>query len=726
MREKIRNFTALFLTCLTLAGFFSACKQPIDTYVAEQTKIKDADPLDGGGGWEPAKEPYEVLPGTGKLKSKGKAAPGAMTYYVDAENGSDANDGLSPLQPWKSFKNVNATTFNPGDHILLEADSIWNGTPVDLTNRTTLLSSAEVGMLWPKGNGAAGNPIVIDLYDIDGFGTARPTVSWSADKRPLINGNGTPSSNDSYPYAPSGAIYLEDQSYWEIYNMECTNTFANPASEPNHWYSMNVRKGLAGILAAAAPSRKSDSLTLNHIAIRNCYVHDVQSESTNNKPKGSYTLSTYFGGDHEASKIVGGILVNASSYDGIWLEGNIVKKVGLEGLRTSAQNNKNVYIRGNYVETVAGDGIVLSSIDSSTALVENNVIKDSCAAPNTGTANYAACWAYIVKDALFQYNEAYGALYGYQDGEAWDIDSNCDKVIYQYNYSHHNAGGAILFMSAITNGVFRYNISANDGGSTRYMDTVDDRSGAIPVDPSSSSYTAWSNGQTIFHYGGGSGSTGGSSIPLIYNNTFYIGDGITCGLFGNNEGRAMDKYVRFYNNIVVKAGNGTVYLTYGHQGNGNGSGRITNEAGGFKNNLFWGYDTDPAAGNFSKFSHGGTAVSSLFSQYGNRWANPGLRIQQSANVAALRTQRDDAFSAGSFNDPDALVLFTGTAKLRNRASIFSPASASTVTGGMEIPSNGGSPVDGAWAGPRLTADIFGAEINPASPPLGAAAGPYNQ
>jgi hypothetical protein len=337
--------------------------------------------------------------------------------------------------------------------------------------------------------------------------------------------------------------------------------------------------------------------------------------------------------------------------------------------------------------------------------------------------NYAACWAYIVKNGLFQYNEAYGTIYGWNDGEAWDIDSGCDKVIYQYNYSHHNAGGAILFMSDMTDGVFRYNISANDGGSTRYMASVADAPGANPVSASVKSYTDWSKGQSIFHYTN-ENTTGSRNMPLIYNNTFYIGDGITCGLFGHTTTSAIQKYVRFYNNIVVKTGTGTVYLSYGQSGNGNAG--FINDTG-FKNNLLWGYDTDSSTGNHAKFSNGsGTAVSTLFVSNGNKWQNPGLKIQEAANVTALRSQRDDVFPPASFNDPDALKTFTGTARMRSRASILSPQNASTVQGGMAIPEVGGPVVDGAWNGESLTADIFGAVVDPASPPFGAAAGPYNQ
>jgi hypothetical protein len=39
----------------------------------------------------------------------------AATYYVDATNGNDANNGTSESTPWKTIAQVNASTFNPGD-----------------------------------------------------------------------------------------------------------------------------------------------------------------------------------------------------------------------------------------------------------------------------------------------------------------------------------------------------------------------------------------------------------------------------------------------------------------------------------------------------------------------------------------------------------------------------------------------------------------------------------
>ena len=41
----------------------------------------------------------------------------AANYFVDATNGNDENDGLSPDLPWRTIEKVNHQRFYPGDSI---------------------------------------------------------------------------------------------------------------------------------------------------------------------------------------------------------------------------------------------------------------------------------------------------------------------------------------------------------------------------------------------------------------------------------------------------------------------------------------------------------------------------------------------------------------------------------------------------------------------------------
>lgn len=69
----------------------------------------------------------------------------ATTYYVDPL-GSNANDGLSPITPWRTLLKVGISTFQPGDVILFKRDGVWNE------------------WLTPPSSGTAANPIKFDAY----------------------------------------------------------------------------------------------------------------------------------------------------------------------------------------------------------------------------------------------------------------------------------------------------------------------------------------------------------------------------------------------------------------------------------------------------------------------------------------------------------------------------------------------------------------------------------
>jgi Na+-transporting NADH:ubiquinone oxidoreductase subunit NqrB len=48
----------------------------------------------------------------------------AASYYVDATNGKDSNDGFSPSTPWKTISKVNASNFNLGAQISVKGGTL--------------------------------------------------------------------------------------------------------------------------------------------------------------------------------------------------------------------------------------------------------------------------------------------------------------------------------------------------------------------------------------------------------------------------------------------------------------------------------------------------------------------------------------------------------------------------------------------------------------------------
>jgi len=162
-----------------------------------------------------------LLPVVAAHASAAAAATG-VAYYVDAAGGSDTNHGTGAAAPWKSLAKVNATTFHAGDQILLKAGQVWSG------------------QLWPKGSGVAGSPIVLSSY---GSGA-----------RPRIDGASRVTST----------VKLNDQQYWEIRNLEITNTAPAPGTP---------RANLNDLHTTHTPADTGQ--TLNYLHVDGVYVHDV-------------------------------------------------------------------------------------------------------------------------------------------------------------------------------------------------------------------------------------------------------------------------------------------------------------------------------------------------------------------------------------------------------------------------------------------------------------------
>jgi hypothetical protein len=121
----------------------------------------------------------------------------AATYYVST-SGSDTNSGTSQNKAWKTLGKVNSSSFIAGDVIRFKRGNSWTGT---LSGTLSPCSAT-------KCSGTAALPIKIDNYGTTGG-------------LPVIDGGGG-----------TAVIYLENQNYWEIRNLEITN---NGSSGPQRF-----------------------------------------------------------------------------------------------------------------------------------------------------------------------------------------------------------------------------------------------------------------------------------------------------------------------------------------------------------------------------------------------------------------------------------------------------------------------------------------------------------
>jgi hypothetical protein len=392
------------------------------------------------------------------------------TYYVDARNGRDEASGNSPPTAWRSMSKVNATTFLPGDHILFKSGSTWTG------------------QLWPKGSGTAEHPITIDKY--------------GGDALPVINGAGL----------AEDTVLLKNQEYWEVRNLEVTNTGATPS----------LRRGVDVV---------ADNVgELHHIYLQDLKVHDVNG-SLKEKANGGIHYRSI--GDIKPSRFVDLRIEN----NHIWH----VDRSGIFGwsthwIRTKWYPSLGVVIRNNVLDDIGGDGVVNVATDG--ALVEHNVV--SRASQRSQDYN-VGIWPWSADNTVIQYNEVYGTR-GQHDAEGFDSDWNSRNTVIQYNYSHDNEGGFLLICNE---GSQSPNDSAGNVGTiVRYNISQNDHHRVIKL-------------------------SGPVKNTLIYNNTIFVGKDETVDLVLHTDwtGWASDTYI--YNNIFYVEGK--AQFGYGVTGNEDGS-----------------------------------------------------------------------------------------------------------------------------------------------------------
>ena len=331
----------------------------------------------------------------------------AAVYYVDSDAGDDTRDGLSEASPWRSLERVNATTFAPGDSLLLKAGCSW------------------AGQLWPKGSGEEGRPIVLDSYG-DG-------------PKPTLHAEGRHFE----------ALRLYNQHHWEISNLEITNHGPEGPAP---------RAGVRVLGENAGP--------LSHIHLRGIEVSDVNGHNTDGRDGGKCNAGILFDViGREARTAFHDVLIEGCSIRRVdrgaiktWTNWSRHSPAGWAPYTQ-------LVIRGNRLDDIGGDGIVACMADA--PLIEHNVA--SRCNMRSGLHN-VAIWVWECDDAVIQFNEAFDTKTT-KDGQAFDIDGMCRRTIVQYNYSHDNEGGFILLCESgdpdprrFNDGsIVRYNISQNDG-----------------------------------------------------------------------------------------------------------------------------------------------------------------------------------------------------------------------------------------------------------------------
>ncbi|ALJ05422.1 hypothetical protein APS56_09955 [Pseudalgibacter alginicilyticus] len=456
----------------------------------------------------------------------------ATDYYVDATNGNDSNNGTSIATAWKTLANVNTTIFQPGDAILFKAGESWRGT------------------IMPQGSGTEGNPIVMGKY--------------GAGENPAIHGDATVNCSTMTSKVRYCTLYLNNQEYWEIRDLEFTNYDSTEEGGISlEQWELNNTINYANVLKpekyAGVNSNKVAILVeaknigaVNHLHFINLEIHGVNGDISD-KDNGGIFLEIYKGND------------TPTYFDDLLFDNCYIHNVDRTGLsnvsffdtRTLTEDTNwtpslNFVIRNCTFEQTGANALIFRAAEN--PIVEHNLFT-SCSIKETGNAAFN----FNTDNAVFRYNEARFTKYNVGDNDAGGLDSDyrTKNTTLEYNYIHDNDFGILITGGPGSgtgfndNTIFRYNIVENDG----VLETP--------------GYGAWA-----FKLSGNVTNT------HVYNNIIYVGSSksYTDIVYHKNWNGGQPDSTFYYNNIFYNEGSETAFNI------------ATSTNNYFTNNLFYGND----------------------------------------------------------------------------------------------------------------------------------------
>jgi hypothetical protein len=143
-------------------------------------------------------------------------AANAAVYFVDCEEGNDANDGRSRSRAWRTLEKVNSATLMPGDRLRFKRGCAWDG-PLNASwhgtaSRPIIITSYGAGELPKIQNGYSSNVRISGSYQI--FENLHATLSTPP--------NPDPNCNNQPVGWKAGFSFQDGASYNVVQNSQAT------------------------------------------------------------------------------------------------------------------------------------------------------------------------------------------------------------------------------------------------------------------------------------------------------------------------------------------------------------------------------------------------------------------------------------------------------------------------------------------------------------------------
>lgn len=267
----------------------------------------------------------------------------------------------------------------------------------------------------PKGSGSAVHPIRLTAY---GHG-----------RRPRIVA----------PHTERQILLLFNQQYWQVDSLDLSG-----ASK----YGIYV---------------SGDEGPLNHIYLKNLYVHHVLGGPMKNKDNGLIIV-----GPGSAKTVFNDVLVDGvdvahtNQWSGVMLGG------GNFAWASDAPLNRKIVIRNSTAHDVFGDGLIL--FRDQDGLIVGSAAWQIGMEPTQDVGTPNAIWTWTCIDCTVEDNEAYLTDSPGVDGGAYDIDWDNTRNIVQRNYAHDTQGYCVAVFAAgyvTSDSQVHDNLCINNGLSPR-------------------------------------------------------------------------------------------------------------------------------------------------------------------------------------------------------------------------------------------------------------------
>lgn len=301
------------------------------------------------------------------------------TFYVSKSGGNDANSGLNPKQPWKSFAKVSNRTFQPGDSILFKRGDTWREA------------------LFIPSSGSSSKKIVFSTY---GSGEAPVILGSDQALKWTSLGNNIWKSDPIFKVNPFFIRGTGSGNLWTINHDQTVNTgiYKNTLADlkgNNHWcYSTN-----------------------------SIYLYSIGDPAVQFKSVEVTTRPTGISLSHKEYIEINGINI-------------FYANVGIYESTTPESVNVNGLIVRNcelgYLGYPDGNGVGMHAFYSN-SLIENNIIHD-CG--RRGISLSIVTSSFTIKNVVIQNNSFY---HGYHTTSV-DLQGTkgytggCDSIIFRNNY----------------------------------------------------------------------------------------------------------------------------------------------------------------------------------------------------------------------------------------------------------------------------------------------------